>query len=794
MTRKFTLAVAAIVLGLAALFAACSDDDDQAQQQVAQASQQQEEQQAAQPTQAQQQQAAAQPADDAEEIEPLQIVASTQVVADWVRQVGGDRVEVRALVPAGADAHTIELTVDDIRAIAAADLVVINGAGLESAYEDVISENANRVLNLAEALEERGYELAPFSGMMEGGHDDHDDHGHEDEDEHDHEQEEHEDHAAEAVGRLIIADALEAHLSVVDLSTEEVDEGAFSVAAVNSTVYPSPTHRFAFILARGPEDDDDRIHVFDGGVFLVAHDDHYDLIAQPASRTAVEIAVERPIHFVNNAGWTAVFADGPGWAILFDEHEMIEGTGDYEPVVLSAGLQHGAAAVISDEHVMVTTNNPDYPDEADSSLPIGVEVWDFEGNVVYDASNRSCPGMHGEIHIEHGFVLGCVGGVLFLHAHDGEYEHEWIANPPEMQEASRIGSFFAYHEHDHVFGRASYFDGQGFASDGLWLIDIGLGEWERVFDVGILTGAFDGHGETLFILGDDGVLYALDGHDGDVVDSTELFGRSETGSPRMIAVGENLFITNPADGHVVMVDGESLEVVEEWHVGGAPSSLAFVGVQDADGAPHAGHDEEMHEDEDEHEHEEDEHEQHDEEEHEQDEHGHAHDHGDEDPHYWFDTDAASLAVEAIADALATLAPESAGVFEDRVALYLDVIADADAEVRSLLADIPDEHRLLVTFHDAFAYFASRYGLTVVGFLIEGPEQGVGAESVVELIEVIEHEGVQTVFREPQFDSTILEAVADETGVSVGIIWSQPTDEQPTYIDILLANARAIAEQ
>ncbi|MYF82929.1 MAG: hypothetical protein F4176_01950, partial [Acidimicrobiia bacterium] len=69
-------------------------------------------------------------------------------------------------------------------------------------------------------------------------------------------------------------------------------------------MYPSPTHRYGIVLARGPEDGDDRIHVFDGGVFLVPHGDHYDLVTEPVSRHSLEIVEEMPVHYVNTYGWT----------------------------------------------------------------------------------------------------------------------------------------------------------------------------------------------------------------------------------------------------------------------------------------------------------------------------------------------------------------------------------------------------------------------------------------------------------------------------------------------------------
>ena len=795
MSRFFRLALGAVLaLSLAAaLVISCSDEEQsQQQQQSATAEQQSQPQQqqsessaSTQPastqeqqsqSQAQQQrQSQAQP--QAVSAEPLNVVVSTQVIADWVRQIGGDLVNVHALVPAGADAHILELTSSDVRAIAAADLVVINGGGIESYYEDLIRDNAENILYLTEAIESAGYELLPY-GALGIGHDDEamhdDDHG-----------------SAEAIGRLLIADAIEAHLSVIDLSTEEVNSGLFSIAAPGARVLPSPTHRYGFVLARGPEDNDDRVHIFDGGVFLAEHDDHYDLVQEPVSRHSLEIVEENPIHYVNSHGWTAIFADTSGHAYLINEADLTNATGDYEPIVLEAGPQHGAALVMNDEHVVVTTKNLE---DLEDLLPVGVEVRTFDDEVVYDASNNSCPGMHGEGHSEHGAVFGCIGGVLFLHTHDGEYEHEFIANPPEMREDSRIGSVYGHHHVEHFFGKASYFDGQGFADDGIWLIDVAHGEMRQVFSEPSVSTKFSSDGETLYVLGVDGILHVLDAHDGDLLDTMELVAPGEAGRPAMIVVGEMLYVADPNSGHVLAVHLDDLEIEEEWEVGGAPSSLAFVGVIGSGDAPDAGHDDDHDEDEQEEgeEHEEEEHEDDHGREDEEDDHGHAH--GSEDPHFWFDADLAAVAIKAISDELVHLNPDGADVFSDRLELYLDQVAEADAEARALIASVPEHQRLLVTFHDAFGYFARRYGLEIAGFLIEGPEQGISAEAIADLIELIEHEGVETVFHEPQFDSSSLDTVASETGATRGTIWSQPTEDNPTYIGILLGNAQSIADQ
>ena len=73
------------------------------------------------------------------EAKPLKVVASFTVLADIVRNVGGDKVEVVSLVGPNGDPHSFEPTPDDARALKAADLVVVNGLGLEGWMDRLIA-------------------------------------------------------------------------------------------------------------------------------------------------------------------------------------------------------------------------------------------------------------------------------------------------------------------------------------------------------------------------------------------------------------------------------------------------------------------------------------------------------------------------------------------------------------------------------------------------------------------------------------------------------------------------------
>ena len=702
---------------------------------------------------------------------PVQVVTTTNFVADWARAVGGDRVEVLGLLPVGGDPHTFLPGARDVARVADADLVLTVGLGLEALWLEELVHNASadesKIVALADGVD-------PIEFAMAGMHDDHDDHGDEADDHHG----EGDDHDEMVIGRLLVADAVEAHLSVIDLSTDDVDSGVFEVAAPRATVYPSPTHRYGIILARGPEDGDDRIQVFDGGVFLVEHGDHYDLVTQPVSRNALEIAEERPIHYVNSHGWTAIFADARGHAILINETDLASSNGDYEPVVFEAGPQHGAALVISDEHVVVTTKNLDNLDDA---LPVGVEVRDFDDHIVYDASNRSCPGMHGESHNEHGAAFGCVGGVLFLEAHDGEYEHEFIANPPEMREDSRIGSVYGHHHVEHFFGRASYRDDQGFADDGIWLIDVDHGEMRQVFSEPSVSTKFSSDGELLYVLGADGVLHALDAHDGELLETMELVGPGDAGRPAMIVVGEWLYVADPNSGHVLGVHLPHMEIEEEWEVGGAPSSLAFLGVADTGGAPDEGHDDHGHDD------------------HEEDEHGHDHDHGTHDPHFWFDPIRVKIAVNEIAARLSAVDPDNASVYFQNASEYAEELDELHYWILDQVAAVAPERRLLVTSHDSFSYFAEAYGFEIVGLVIPSLATDVepSAEHIAGLVEEIRERNVPALFGETTVSERLAQAVARETGAELFRLYSGSLGPEGsgagTYLGMVRTNVERIVE-
>jgi len=78
--------------------------------------------------------------------EPLKVVASFSILADMVRQIGGDQVEVTTLVGPNGDAHVYQPTPSDARAVAEANLIVVNGLGFEGWFDRLFKTAGGKAL------------------------------------------------------------------------------------------------------------------------------------------------------------------------------------------------------------------------------------------------------------------------------------------------------------------------------------------------------------------------------------------------------------------------------------------------------------------------------------------------------------------------------------------------------------------------------------------------------------------------------------------------------------------------
>jgi manganese/iron transport system substrate-binding protein len=167
-----------------------------------------------------------------------------------------------------------------------------------------------------------------------------------------------------------------------------------------------------------------------------------------------------------------------------------------------------------------------------------------------------------------------------------------------------------------------------------------------------------------------------------------------------------------------------------------------------------------------------------------------------DPHLWLNAAYAALYVERIADALADVDPDGATTYAANADAYKVELDELDDYARQTLAAIPAERRRIVSFHDAFGYFADAYGLTVVDTVVDAPGQDPSAGEVAALLDEIERNGVIAILAEAQFPTDLVDRIAEETGATVVAgLNSDSLGEPPadTYVGLLRADVDAIAE-
>jgi len=140
--------------------------------------------------------------------------------------------------------------------------------------------------------------------------------------------------------------------------------------------------------------------------------------------------------------------------------------------------------------------------------------------------------------------------------------------------------------------------------------------------------------------------------------------------------------------------------------------------------------------------------------------------GTQNPHLWLDVKYAELYVDRIVAALQGVDGVHAQQYERQGAAYRKRLEELDRWVRDQVAAIPQPDRKIVTFHDAFPYYAREYGITVVGVAVPAPGQDPRAGDTAALVEAIKAAGVKAIFSEAQFPAKLVEQLAAETNARV----------------------------
>jgi ABC-type Zn uptake system ZnuABC Zn-binding protein ZnuA len=134
------------------------------------------------------------------------------------------------------------------------------------------------------------------------------------------------------------------------------------------------------------------------------------------------------------------------------------------------------------------------------------------------------------------------------------------------------------------------------------------------------------------------------------------------------------------------------------------------------------------------------------------------------PHLWTNPPMALEYAALIRDSLSAADPGSAETYASNYEAFSAKVASLDEALRSDLEGLDESKRQLLTYHDAYAYFAVEYGWTVIGAIQPSSFEEPTPREIAELIEQVRSTGVTAIFGSEVFPSTVLEQIGNETGV------------------------------
>jgi ABC-type Zn uptake system ZnuABC Zn-binding protein ZnuA len=164
------------------------------------------------------------------------------------------------------------------------------------------------------------------------------------------------------------------------------------------------------------------------------------------------------------------------------------------------------------------------------------------------------------------------------------------------------------------------------------------------------------------------------------------------------------------------------------------------------------------------------------------------------PHVWLDPILVrDQLLPRISGFLQTLAPGDSAGIRDRAAAWADTLTRLDGEIRAVLA--PASQRAFVSTHDAWVYFAARYGLKPLGSIYESPGHEPSARGLAQLVDLARAAGVHAILAEPQLAGTAGRALAGELHAEVIVVdplGGAGIPGRDSYTALLRSDARAFA--
>jgi zinc transport system substrate-binding protein len=164
-----------------------------------------------------------------------------------------------------------------------------------------------------------------------------------------------------------------------------------------------------------------------------------------------------------------------------------------------------------------------------------------------------------------------------------------------------------------------------------------------------------------------------------------------------------------------------------------------------------------------------------------------------DPHFWVDPIRYEGVVQAITDKLVSVDPGHADGYKQRAATLLGELGKLDTEFKAGLTDC--KLKTFVTSHQAFAYLAKRYGLTMVGIAGFTPDAEPTPTRIKEVQEIVQTHQVTTIFYEELVSPKVAESIARDVHVKTAVLSPieglSDANSQETYLSLMRENLQEL---
>ncbi|MEQ8175602.1 MAG: metal ABC transporter substrate-binding protein [Syntrophomonadaceae bacterium] len=161
--------------------------------------------------------------------------------------------------------------------------------------------------------------------------------------------------------------------------------------------------------------------------------------------------------------------------------------------------------------------------------------------------------------------------------------------------------------------------------------------------------------------------------------------------------------------------------------------------------------------------------------------------GEENPHVWVSVSLAIRQVQSISEQLAAADPAHAQAYQTNATVYVKKLEDLKSRMHQGLDGLKQKD--IITFHEAFPYFAQEFNLNIAAIIEREPGSEPSAGELAETIALIRKTGIKAVFAEPQYSDKAAQAIANETGVQLSYLdpaVSGP-DDPNAYISVMEQN-------